>query len=540
MAISAPRPTYRSLEDTLLLLETWQAARPNTTRLVDLGQSAGGRPIRALEIFGPGCTPPEERSTFLMIGGLDGVSLHGAEEVLGIAAGLASEAPMLSGDLTFVCLPWASPDGLAAELQSIQGVGISTLGRDATPIDDDLDGISGEDGADDVDGDGRVTMMLVEEDDGAWRRAPDGRFLLPYDHELGSGPRYGLYREGRDDDGDGAYNEDGPGGVRADRNFSAGWIGPFASVSPGTLPMNSAPAEGLAGLVRERRIAGAWFLDGHSGRPEVTRFGIDGESQPSLIELSIQLHRATLDAVPETYAAIAGAPIGSGMDWLRARGAAAMRLSFWGPEIGLGRTAVRPANLRSDEFVAPPELLEDFCSPDNGAARGGAWRRYLDERRGGIGFIDWHPVELKDKRRALVGGWEASVLHNPPEEQLERSVIMAMNFVGALMRAIPEPALEIESVTRVDELCRISARVGRANPNEGPELSIDFLAPEGLQLELRLPPGARLIAGPESHTVNDANLDQVVEWVIYAPVDSMIEVQLERGGVPMRSREVRP
>ena len=79
----------------MLLLETWHAARPNSSRLIDLGQSACGRPIRALEIFGPGSTPPEERPTFLMIGGLDGVSLHGAEEVLGIAAGLASEAPTL-------------------------------------------------------------------------------------------------------------------------------------------------------------------------------------------------------------------------------------------------------------------------------------------------------------------------------------------------------------------------------------------------------------------------------------------------------------
>ena len=117
---------------------------------------------------------------------------------------------------------------------------------------------------------------------------------------------------------------------------------------------------------------------------------------------------------------------------------------------------------------------------------------------------------------------------------------MAMNFVGALKRAIPEPALEIESVTRVDEVCLISARVRRANPNEGPELNIDFLAPEGLQLGMRLPPGARLIAGPESHSVNDANLDQAVEWMIYAPIDSMIEVRLERSGVAMRTREVRP
>lgn len=543
VAISAPRPAYRSHEATLELLETWHAARPDSTRFVEFGQSAGGRPITGLEIFAPGPVAPEARRTFVFIGGLDGLSLHGSEEVLGIAAGLVADTGALPPAFTFVCLPWANPDGLAAEQAAIVGSGTATLGRDATPVDDDLDGVSGEDGADDVDGDGQVTMMLVESPDGAWRRASDARFLVPFDHELGSGPRYALCREGRDDDGDGLFNEDGPGGVRLDRQFSVGWLGPFASVSPGTLPMSLSPAPELAAFTSARSVAGAWLFDGHSGTPEVAALDTPSVPTASLVELSFAVFHGALDAPPEVLEPLAREPGGGALEWLTARGVPAVRVPFWGPEIGLGRTVVRPASLRSDEFVAPPELLEDFCSPDHGAARGGAWRRYLDERRGGIGFVDWHPVDLGRGVRALIGGWEAAVLHNPPEEQLERSVIMAMNFVGTLLEALPEPAIELEAVTREGEICRIQAKVVRANPREGAQLELDLLAPSGLELAFGLGPGSRLIAGPDVLELDAGTTGQTLEWVVFAQADAMVELVLRHrgpGGHVVTRREVRP
>ena len=546
VAVTAPKPAYRGLAETVALLEEWHVARPATTRLLDLGRSTGGRRIMGLEIFAEGPLPPEERPTLLFVGGLDGLSLHGAEEVLGIAAGLAQQPGELPADYTFLCVPWASPDGLAQELASLEGRGVSTLGRDATPMDDDLDGASGEDPAEDVDGDGLVTMMLVEAAEGPWRRAPDARFLLPHDHELASGPRYLLAREGRDDDEDGAFNEDGPGGVRVDRNFPVGWLGPFAGASPGTLPLQVGPARALAEWAEGRVLAGAWFFDGHGGRPEVSALGAPEGEPNALVGLTTDLFDGALDAPIEGLEVRVLSARGSALDWFGARGDVAVRVPFWGPEIGLGRTSVRSAMMRGDEFVPPAELLEDFCSPNHGAAQGGAWRRYLDERRGGIGFIDWHPVDLGDSRRALVGGWEPAVLHNPPVEQLERSVIMAMGFVGALLEALPEPAIEVEAATREGELCSVTARVVRANPREGRELAIDFLAPEGLELALLLPPGARLIAGPSEQVVDDKTLGQSIEWLVYLPEDAMVDVVLRHQGSDpnhahvIAQREVRP
>ena len=90
IAITPPKAEYRDLEATLVLLSKWAEARPEAASLVELGTSAGGRPLRALLIAGPGPIPAAERKTLALIGGLDGLSLHGAEEVLGIAAGLAA------------------------------------------------------------------------------------------------------------------------------------------------------------------------------------------------------------------------------------------------------------------------------------------------------------------------------------------------------------------------------------------------------------------------------------------------------------------
>ena len=69
-----------------------------------------------------------------------------AEAVLAQIPELMRGAQELPTALTFVCVPWASPDGLGA-LGAFDG---SSAGTNARPVDDDGDGIADEDGADDV------------------------------------------------------------------------------------------------------------------------------------------------------------------------------------------------------------------------------------------------------------------------------------------------------------------------------------------------------------------------------------------------------
>jgi len=540
IVITPPKAEYRDLDATLLLFSRWVEARPDAASLVSLGTSAGGRPITALRIAAPGPVPADARKTLLLVGGLDGVSLHGAEEVLGIAAGLASEPERLPPDLAFLCLPWASPDGLSAEFLRLKGAGPGSLGRDETPVDDDLDGLNAEDGPDDLDGDGLVTMMLVEDAAGEWQRAPDARFLVPAGRAATAGPRYSLFREGKDDDGDGVYNEDGAGGIRADHNFTVGWRGPFASVSPGALPFRAPGASALKALQEEGRLVGVLLFDGHSGHCEVA----GGQKRGALESLSGKLFAKVLGATGDEIDALTSEhpAAGDALDWLPRVGTPTARLSFWGPEIGLGRGLVKPAAFRTGDEALPDDMLEDFCSPSCIAASVGGWRRYLDERRGGIGFIDWHPVDLGDGQSALVGGWEAAVLNNPPEEQLAQSVTMAMDLMGELIAALPEVHVEVTSVSREGELCTLKAKL-QASGNEAGSLPIELMAPGGLELQLELPPGARLIAGPAVESIASAELAAgEIEWLIFAPLDSLLTLRIVRSsdGIELDRSEVRP
>ena len=65
--------------------------------------------------------------------------------------------------------------------------------------------------------------------------------------------------EGRDDDGDGRYNEDGPGGVDLNRNFPVGWKGPMQDPVSGRWPLSEPAAKALADLAMSRRTAAAVF-----------------------------------------------------------------------------------------------------------------------------------------------------------------------------------------------------------------------------------------------------------------------------------------
>jgi hypothetical protein len=92
--------------------------------------------------------------------------------------------------------------------------------KNTLPYDDDNDGRVDEDGLDDLNGDGLLTVMRVQDPAGAYMVHPDDpRLMKLADATEGEEGSYSIYWEGIDDDNDGFYNEDGPGGVDINRNF---------------------------------------------------------------------------------------------------------------------------------------------------------------------------------------------------------------------------------------------------------------------------------------------------------------------------------
>ena len=78
-----------------------------------------------------------------------------------------------------------------------------------------------EDAFDDLDGNGKITMMRIESPIGEYKTHPDdARVLVKADITKGEKGKYVVLSEGIDNDKDGNFNEDGEGGVAFNKNLS--------------------------------------------------------------------------------------------------------------------------------------------------------------------------------------------------------------------------------------------------------------------------------------------------------------------------------
>ena len=93
-----------------------------------------------------------------------------------------------------VILPRVSVDGAEAFFQRP----LRECATNARPMDDDRDGLVDEDGPEDLNGDGFITVMRRAEPGGEWMVDPqDDRLLKKADPLKGERGEYALYVEGR-------------------------------------------------------------------------------------------------------------------------------------------------------------------------------------------------------------------------------------------------------------------------------------------------------------------------------------------------------
>ena len=525
-----PSTAYLFLEDQAALLEQW--GKSGLVERLELGSSAGGRQLVGVQFGVAGGRPLSERATIFLIGGLDGVSLSGSQAVIYVVTALLAHPELLPPEATFVAIPWANPDGLARWRASATGGG-----RNDRAIDDDGDGQVDEDGPDDLDRDGMILEMLIEDNTGPWARADDPRFLRPA--REGEAPRYLRLREGLDDDGDGLFNEDGPGGVLLDHNFPVGWEdchGPEA----GPWPLSEPDSNALAQLLLARRTAVVIAFQGNHGAL-ATPGGRVGKSSPlplaedeptyrRLVEVFCS-HTSRAQSRPLTLAEAHGEPWpGSLVDWsYAALGALSMEIGVWGPEVQAGARAPVEAYFKNGE----PE--SNGVSPVEQA-----WARWLDNTRGGSGFLDWQPVQLPGTPGAWIGGWEPNTISNPPVDVLPQALHGLDAFVLDLARNLPRLEVDVREAKREGKVCLIKARVknqGTLPSGVGPDAESS-----AVRLRLEITPGVTLRAGQLETTVGHLpgrGPSDEYGWLLIAPEGSVLRIVVESAWSPPIVREVR-
>jgi hypothetical protein len=228
-------------------------AYPDRTRLASMGKSREGRDLWVLTVFDATSGDPDTRPAMYIDANTHGNEVQTTEVALfTIKYLLTKDDPWLRDLLrrvTFHVAPCVNPDsrtrylGAPNDEHSPRGV--------LRPTDDDRDGVADEDGFDDVDGDGEILDMRVEDptgdmvtderDDRLMRRRKPGE----------RGRWRVLGNEGTDEDGDGLVNEDPVGAVDPNRNWPGNWRTEDVQHGAGPYPLSEP----------ETRATALWILD---------------------------------------------------------------------------------------------------------------------------------------------------------------------------------------------------------------------------------------------------------------------------------------
>ena len=190
---------------------------PQYAKATSMVKTLGGSDIWMITL-GTGKT--ESKPAIAVVGGVDGKHLLGVELAIGFAENLLASSNTDSvrrilESQTFYVFPNMSPDATEHYFASVK----YERSGNQTELDYDRDGQKGEDGFDDLDKDGKITWMRVEDVTGKYITHPtDPRVMVLADASKGEVGKYLLLREGIDNDQDGEFNEDPAEGVIFNRN----------------------------------------------------------------------------------------------------------------------------------------------------------------------------------------------------------------------------------------------------------------------------------------------------------------------------------
>lgn len=232
-------------------LQAVVAAYPQLTKLHKIGQSYLGKDLLVLELTSHSTGEGALKPGYWVDGNLHAGEVFGGEACLHTIQSLVTgygKDPAVTSLLdarTFYIMPKLNPDG--SDHYITKPDGMRSVVR---PFDEDDDGLVDEDPAEDLNGDGYITMMRVRDEQGSRKTSPeDPRLMVPRDR--GADPanwkgEWTVYQEGIDNDNDGEFNEDGVGGIDINRNFPDQWQPHPISTYPGPYPLSELESRAVA------------------------------------------------------------------------------------------------------------------------------------------------------------------------------------------------------------------------------------------------------------------------------------------------------
>ncbi|KAB2924464.1 MAG: hypothetical protein F9K22_06355 [Bacteroidetes bacterium] len=508
---------YRSAAALASAVKDLASSRSTVVSLTSLAKTQQGNDLWLLTV---GKRP--ERKAVLVVGGVDAVDLAGTEYAVRTAQRLAAgygtvdSITALLNDVTFYIIPRLNPDAAQAFFASP----LSERSTTVTPFDDDGDGAVDEDGPEDINKDGMVTMMRVRDERGEWLPDPDEpRVMRKADAAKGERGMYRLYSEGVDNDKDEEWNEDPAGGTDLNRNFTYAYQ--YFGKNSGINQMSEAESRAVADFLFDHQniavvfsfapndnLTAPWKHEPPRGEsPHVTSVMKDDEEYMAAVGKLFSETTLLKDAPKSAKGE------GAFSEWAYFH---AGRWSFsvrsWWPAEPPKDTSVRADSLRKKTEGKKGEKSDD---PSVRALR------WFDAAGVKEVALPWKKAEHPDfpDRDVEVGGVRPYALQNPPADSLDRFSLPYSTFIMRLGSRLPSLRIVNEKVERLGrDLYRVSADI--LNDGFLPTLSAMGVRSRWLRsvlIDLETGSGVRIVSGRQRQPVGPLKGNggfATVSWIV--------------------------
>jgi murein tripeptide amidase MpaA len=485
---------YDELTETL---RAWAQEAPALCTVESIGTSYEGRDIWLVTITNSETRPALDKPGLLIEANIHSMEWTGSTAALHLIHKLLSEygsderVTRALDTRVFYVIPRLNPDGAERGLQERRFIRSSVR---PYPREEQDDGLRVQD----VDGDGRVLDMRIEDPNGPWKPHPDAPSLLirrdPVDGP-DDGPFYRLVPEGRIENYDGVTIKVPPPleGLDLNRNFPAEWApeheqrgaGPYPTSEPEVRAMVQAVTErpNITGHIAYHTFSGV-HLRPYAGRPDeefptpdlraYKLIGEEGTSRTGYPAVSV-FHDFKYDPKQTIK--------GGAHDWMYDHlGVFSWTTEFWSPQ--------REAGLADYHLT---DWIREHPVEDDLAIYRWAQETFPDA------YVEWYPFDHPELGKVELGGWD--VVHywfNVPFSRLEGEI--APHSDWALFHLLISPLLDIRSleVERLGDtafLVRLVLQNSGWLPTNVSAKALERAAVRGIEVELDVPEGAGVVAG---------------------------------------------
>jgi murein tripeptide amidase MpaA len=530
---------YDELTSTL---HAWAEEAPKLCRVESIGTSYEGRDIWLVTVTNAETGDHADKPAFLVEANIHSMEWTGCTAALDLIHRLLSGYG--SDDLvtraldtrTFYVVPRLNPDGAERGLKERRFIRSSVRPYPREQQDDGLR-------VQDVDGDGRVLDMRVEDPNGAWRPHPEEPALLvrrdPVDTPE-DGPFYRLMPEGRVENFDGVTIKVPPPleGLDLNRNFPADWApeheqrgaGPYPTSEPEIRAYVQAVTErpNITGHVAYHTFSGV-HLRPYAGHPDDELPTHDLRAYKIIGERGTELTGYPAVSVFHDFKYDPKQSIkGGAHDWMYDHlGVFSWTTEFWSPQ--------RQAGLKDYHFT---DWIREHPVEDDVALLRWARDTYPDAH------VDWYEFDHPELGKVELGGWDiVNYWFNVPFDRLEEEIRPHADW--AIFQALISPllearTLEVEQLGESSFLLRLVLQNSGFLPTNVSDRALQRQAVRDIEVELDLPDGARLVAGEVKTEIgqlrgridkrsttwwgNDESTSDLtkLEWVIEAPAGTAL------------------